>query len=197
MKIQINYQGREFVNEVSKVLHNMIGSEHRITSVYHPQSNGLCGRQNRTIKDSLVKVLDGNPCDWPNVIEGVLFAWRISKRTSKKCSTFFLVYNREPTLPINVKYSLVDIEGNEGEHPFDKEMFDALLLTAISKKNNSVIKIDTIKCLPQVTQVQWVPFEGILGLRWNNIYVWWKAPSQCYRQTTTRYRESRSSKFNG
>ena len=74
MKIQINYQGREFVNEVSKVLHNMIGSEHRITSVYHPQSNGLCGRQNRTIKDSLVKVLDGNPCDWPNVIEGVLFA---------------------------------------------------------------------------------------------------------------------------
>ena len=74
MKIQINYQGREFVNEVSKVLHNMIDSEHRITSVYHPQSNGLCGRQNRTIKDSLVKVLDGNPCDWPNVIEGVLFA---------------------------------------------------------------------------------------------------------------------------
>ena len=58
------------------------------------------------------------------------------------------------SLPINVKYSLVDIEGNEGEHPFDKEMFDALLLTAISKKNNSVIKIDTIKCLPQVNQVQ-------------------------------------------
>ena len=197
MKIQINYQRRKFVNEVSKVLQNMIGTYHRITSAYHPQSNGLCGRQNRTIKDALVKVLDRNPRDWPNVIEGVLFAWRISKRTSKKCSTFFLVYNWQPTLPINVKYSLVDIEGNESEHPFDKETFDALLLTTISKKNDSVIKIDTIKCLPQVNQVQWVPFEGILGLRWNNIYVWWKAPSQCYRQTTTRYRESRSSKFNG
>ena len=53
MKIQINDQGREFVNDVSKVLHNMIGS------TYHPQSNGVCEQQNRTIKDSLVKVLDG------------------------------------------------------------------------------------------------------------------------------------------
>ena len=64
MKIQINDQGREFVNEVSKVLHNMIGTEQPITLAYHPQSNGVCERQNRTIKDSLVKVLDRNPCDW-------------------------------------------------------------------------------------------------------------------------------------
>ena len=32
MKIQINDQGREFANEVSKVLHDMIGTEQRITS---------------------------------------------------------------------------------------------------------------------------------------------------------------------
>ena len=58
MKIQINDQGREFVNEVSKVLHNMSSAEQPITlAEYHPQSNGLCERQNRTIKDALVKVL--------------------------------------------------------------------------------------------------------------------------------------------
>ena len=32
--------------------------------------------------------------------------------------------NREPPLPIDVKYNLVDIEGNESEHPFDRETFD-------------------------------------------------------------------------
>ena len=111
MKIQINDQGSKFFNEVSKVLHNMIGTRQRITLAYHPQSNGLCERQNRTIKDSLVKVLDGNPCDWPSIIKGVLFAHRVRKHTSTKFSPFFLIYNREPTLPIGVKYSLVGIDG--------------------------------------------------------------------------------------
>ena len=45
MKIQINDQGREFVNEVSNVLHNMTGTEQHITLAYHLQSNGLCKRQ--------------------------------------------------------------------------------------------------------------------------------------------------------
>ena len=67
MKIQINDQWREFVNEVSKVLHNIIGTGQRITSAYNPQLNGLHERQNRTIKDSLVKVHDGNPCNWSNI----------------------------------------------------------------------------------------------------------------------------------
>ena len=39
MKIEINDQEREFVNEVSKVLHNMLGTEQCVTLAYHPQSN--------------------------------------------------------------------------------------------------------------------------------------------------------------
>ena len=41
IRIQINDQGKEFVNKVCKVLHNMIGTEQSITLAYHPQSNGL------------------------------------------------------------------------------------------------------------------------------------------------------------
>ena len=46
MKIQINDQGKEFVNEVITNLHEMTVVDQRITSAYHPQSNGLCERQN-------------------------------------------------------------------------------------------------------------------------------------------------------
>ena len=66
-KIQINDQGKEFVNEVSNKLLEMTGTEQRVTSAYHPQSNGLCERQNRTIKDSLVKILEEIPKVWPNL----------------------------------------------------------------------------------------------------------------------------------
>ena len=44
---------------------------------------------------------------------------------------------RELTLPIDVKYNLVDVEGNESEHPFDKETFDSVLTTAISMRVNT------------------------------------------------------------
>ena len=104
-KIQINDQGKEFVNEVSNKLLEMTGTEQRVTSAHHPQSNGLCERQNRTIKDSLVKILEENPKEWPNVIQGVLFAHRVSAHYSTKFSPFFLLYNRHPTLPIDIKYN--------------------------------------------------------------------------------------------
>ena len=68
-QVQINDQGREFVNEVSTELCRLTGVEQRITSAYHPQSNGLVERQNRTIKNSLVKVLEDNVKMWPSVIE--------------------------------------------------------------------------------------------------------------------------------
>ena len=83
-KTKINDQGKEFVNEVSDALLELTGTDQRVTSAYHPQSNGLCERQNRTIKDSLVKVLEENSKKWPNVIEGVLFAHGVSVYYSTK-----------------------------------------------------------------------------------------------------------------
>ena len=56
IKIEINDQSKESVNQVGESLHKMTGT--KITSAYHPQSNGLSECQNFTIKDSLIKVLE-------------------------------------------------------------------------------------------------------------------------------------------
>ena len=130
--IQINDQGREFVNELSNHLHTMTGVEQRITSAYHPQANGLVERQNRTIKNSLVKVLDENPTQWPHVLDGVLFAHRSSKHSSTKYTPFFLLYNRHPVLPVDIKYdtSAVADDTDDNDKQFDEETFRAILATA-------------------------------------------------------------------
>ena len=130
-QIQINDQGREFVNAVADTLHDMTGVDQRITSAYHPQSNGLCERQNRTIKNSLVKVLNENPEEWPSIIEGIIFAHRVSRHSSTKFSPFYLLYHREPTLPIDLKYNF-DSEQTGIEESFDSRIFEAVLSNAQS-----------------------------------------------------------------
>ena len=77
---------KKFANEVSEILHEITGTDQRITN---PQSNDLCERQNRTIKDSLVKVLEEKPKEWPKIIDSMLFAHRVSIHYSTKYSPFF------------------------------------------------------------------------------------------------------------
>ena len=55
--IETNDQGREFVNKVSDELHLITGVQQRVISAFHPQSNDLIERQNRTIKNSFMKFL--------------------------------------------------------------------------------------------------------------------------------------------
>ena len=77
----------------------MTGTRQRITSAYHPQADGLVERQNRTIKNALIKVLDEHATQWPDIIEGALFAHRVSRHYSTKFSQFYMMYNREPVFP--------------------------------------------------------------------------------------------------
>ena len=59
---------------------------------------------------------------WLHIIEGILFAHRVSRHSLTKYS-FMMLYNREPVLPIDVKRNLdrekkSEIE-NGNQEPFD------------------------------------------------------------------------------
>ena len=102
------------------------------------KSNGLCERQNRNIKESLVKALNAKPSEWPYIIEGVLFAHRVSKHSSTKFSPFFLIHNRHPVLPVDIKYSLNGTdETSENDQPFNMEVFNAILSSTLSLREEA------------------------------------------------------------
>ena len=125
-QIQINDQGREFVNSVSIALHDMTGVQQRVTSAYHPQANGLVERQNQTIKKAIIKVLNENVLGWVSVLDGILFALRVKVHDSSGYSPFYLIYNRQPCLPIDVKYTDI-LNGDNYEPVYDKEVFQKAL----------------------------------------------------------------------
>ena len=53
-------QGREFVNKVSRTLFEHTNVEHRISSAYHPQTNGLNEQTSQTLVRALVKHCSAN-----------------------------------------------------------------------------------------------------------------------------------------
>ena len=69
------------------------------TTAYHPQTDGLVERFNRTLTAMLAKTVQRGGRDWDQHLPYVLFAYRASLQESTQESPFFLLYGRDPRLP--------------------------------------------------------------------------------------------------
>ncbi|CAK9292697.1 unnamed protein product [Gordionus sp. m RMFG-2023] len=93
-RIQINDQGREFVNEISNNFYKLVGTMQRVTSAYHPQANGMVERVNRTIQNALLKCIKDDQLIWTNALPGIIFAYNTSLHESSKFTPYELMYGR-------------------------------------------------------------------------------------------------------
>jgi hypothetical protein len=91
-------QGTHFVNEVIKQLTAKFKIRHSLSSPYHPQSNGLVERFNKSLCEGLAKVGE-TIHDWDKYVQPVLFAYRVKELRISKKSPYELVYGKEPILP--------------------------------------------------------------------------------------------------
>ena len=98
----VSDQGREFCNHLVDELEERTGFQHKVTSAYHPQSNGLDERTNQTLKCQFQKLVNEHMDDWDQLLENILFAYRLSHQDSTKCMPFMLMYGREARLPIDL-----------------------------------------------------------------------------------------------
>ena len=71
-----------------------IDTDHRITSAYHPQSNGLVERMNQTLQNVLLKVVNEHQDNWDDLLDPALFSIRTSRQKSTKYTPFELMFNR-------------------------------------------------------------------------------------------------------
>ena len=81
-------------------------------------------------------ILDQNPEQWPYAIDDVLFAHRVSRHASTNYSSFYLMYNREPVSPVDLKYGLNSELTSSYNGLFDQDMFETVLASA------STIRVD-------------------------------------------------------
>ena len=71
-------QGREFENKVMQELCLLCGAHKTRTTPYHPESDGLVERFNRTLLMMLAMFVDENKDDWDDLLPAVMMAYRSS-----------------------------------------------------------------------------------------------------------------------
>ncbi|XP_047501513.1 KRAB-A domain-containing protein 2-like [Penaeus chinensis] len=66
--------GTEFSNSLLRAVCKLLETKINFTTPYHPESNGLCERTNRIVKDTLYALTEKNPRLWDTMIPHVRFA---------------------------------------------------------------------------------------------------------------------------
>ncbi|UYV62671.1 hypothetical protein LAZ67_2001503, partial [Cordylochernes scorpioides] len=91
----ITDRGRNFISQVIKEINALCGIVHRFTTAYHPQTNGLTERFNKTLGDMLSMYTGVEQKDWDQVLPYVTFAYNTAKQEATGYTPFFLVHARE------------------------------------------------------------------------------------------------------
>ena len=97
----ISDQGRDIISEISDLLFAKTSTQHRVTSVYHPQTNGLTERFNQALSNCLVSKINESQNNWDDKLDVILFSYHVSKQASTKYSPYFLMFGRHPHLFLN------------------------------------------------------------------------------------------------
>ena len=93
--------GTEFKNNLMDQVLQQFGI-YRIFSVpYHPQSNGKLEVFHKYLKPTLKKLCEKDPTNWDKYLNQVLTIYRIILNLPTVETPFFLVYGRDPNLPLH------------------------------------------------------------------------------------------------
>ncbi|GKC57542.1 reverse transcriptase domain-containing protein, partial [Tanacetum coccineum] len=103
-KALISDRGTHFCNfQLEKAL-GKYRVTHKLSTTYHPQSNGQIEVTNRAIKRILERLVRYNPKDWSEKLNDALWAFRTAYKTPMGCTPFRLVYGKACHLHVEIEH---------------------------------------------------------------------------------------------
>jgi hypothetical protein len=121
-------RGQNFLSALMAEVCKIMGIHQVNTTAYHPQTDGLVERFNRTLTSMLAKTVEKNGRDWDRRLPYVLFAYRTAVQASTGESPFFLMYGRDARLP-----TATDITTTTERDLVDLSDFGESLMTNLSE----------------------------------------------------------------
>ena len=78
-----------------------LGIDRIFSAPYHTQSNSKLEVFHKYLKPTLKKLCEKDPANWDKYLNQVLTSYRITPNIATAESPFFLVYGRDPNLPLH------------------------------------------------------------------------------------------------
>jgi hypothetical protein len=99
----ITDRGRQFNNKFWHALCERLGIQHKMSSAYHPQTNGQTERINRVVAEMLRSYVSAEHMnDWDEWLPLTEFAINNSWQRSIGCTPFFMMYGEHPLTPADL-----------------------------------------------------------------------------------------------
>ncbi|MES9880089.1 MAG: reverse transcriptase domain-containing protein [Sedimenticola sp.] len=97
-------QGRQFEADMFQQMCLLFDIDKTRTTAYHPQSNGLVERFNRTLLRMMTKFVSADQRDWDEKLPFIMMAYRSSQHETTGFSPNCMMFGREMTMPIDLLY---------------------------------------------------------------------------------------------
>ena len=106
-KRSFQIRGEIFESQLVADLCKLMGTQKLQTSPYHPQTNGQCERFNSTLIGTLGMLTSEKKSDLKNHIGVLVNAYNCTWNCATGFSPYYLMYGRQPYLPVDVTLRLV------------------------------------------------------------------------------------------
>jgi transposase InsO family protein len=103
-RILISGGGTHFTEKNFKKCLSKLGIEHRVSTAYHPQTNGQAETSNRQLKSILNKTIEKGGKDWSKKLDGALLAYRTTFKIPIGVTPYQFVYGKACHLLVELEY---------------------------------------------------------------------------------------------
>ena len=98
-------QGRQFESELYQEVCFLLDIKKTRTTPYHPQSDGMVERFNKTLEGLLRAFVNKEHSDWDERLPYVLMAYRSSVNETTGYTPNMMMLGREVTVPLDIQFA--------------------------------------------------------------------------------------------